>query len=141
MRAFCCKIGNETLPEDTEGPPGFYERRLLREIEEIELRLKELTAERDALRRQLIKARWEGHYLRDVNRKNSASRVLVEQRVLLALSESTKPLKSKQLFEIACLASFALKENTFRTHLHRMKAKALIENVGRGRWRGLVNPN
>lgn len=124
------------MPQDTSDTSSYYERRLIREIEDIELRMKELSDERDALRRQLIKARWENHHLRDVNRKNSASRVMVEQRVLSALEQASKPLTSSQLFEIARIANFELKENTFRTHLHRMKAKELIKSVGRGRWIG-----
>lgn len=123
------------MTPDSETVPSYYESRLQREIEEIELKLKELTAERDALRRQLIKARWEHHHLRDVNRKNSASRVLVEQRVLSTLEAATKPMTSRQLLEVARFANFELKENTFRTHLHRMKAKGLIESIGRGKWR------
>lgn len=115
--------------------PSYYERRLTQEIEEIELKLKELTAERDALRRQLIKARWENHQLRDVNRKNSASRVMIEQRILSALDQTPKPMTSSQLFSVARLANFELKENTFRTHLHRMKEKGMIANVSRGKWR------
>jgi hypothetical protein len=116
-------------------PLNYYEQRLTREIEEIELKLKELTTERDALRRQLIKARWETHQLRDVNRKNSASRVLVEQRVISSLDQSSKPMTSGQLFSVARLANFELKANTFRTHLHRMKEKGMIESVSRGKWR------
>jgi superfamily II RNA helicase len=126
------------LPDEDSSTTSYYERRLQQEIEAIELKLKELTAERDALRRQLIKARWENHHLRDVSRKNSASRVLVEQRVLAALEQATKPMTSSQLFSVARLANFELKENTFRTHLHRMKSKGLIENVSRGRWRGIA---
>ena len=126
------------MPDEDSSTTSYYERRLQHEIEAIELKLKELTAERDALRRQLIKARWENHHLRDVSRKNSASRVLVEQRVLAALEQATKPMTSSQLFSVARLANFELKENTFRTHLHRMKSKGLIENVSRGRWRGIA---
>ncbi len=126
------------MPDEDSSTTSYYERRLQQEIEAIELKLKELTAERDALRRQLIKARWENHHLRDVSRKNSASRVLVEQRVLAALEQATKPMTSSQLFSVARLANFELKENTFRTHLHRMKSKGLIENVSRGRWRGIA---
>lgn len=126
------------MPDEDSSTTSYYERRLQQEIEAIELKLKELTTERDALRRQLIKARWENHHLRDVSRKNSASRVLVEQRVLAALEQATKPMTSSQLFSVARLANFELKENTFRTHLHRMKSKGLIENVSRGRWRGIA---
>jgi len=120
---------------------SYYEKRLQKEIEEIESKLKELTFERDALRRQLIKARWENHDLRDVSRKNSATRVLVEQRVLTALAAAKKPMTSQQLFEEALTINFELKGNTFRTHLHRMKSKGLIENVKRGQWRGIVSPD
>lgn len=126
------------MSQDANETITYYERRLMREIEDIELRMKELSDERDALRRQLIKARWDNHHLRDVNRKNSAGRVMIEQRVLSALEQASKPLTSRQLFEIARLANFELKENTFRTHLHRMKAKGLIRSVGRGRWGGAI---
>ncbi len=126
------------MTSERDVQPSYYERRLQQEIEAIELRLKELTAERDALKRQLIKARWENHQLRDVNRKNSASRVLVEQRVIDALEQAKKPMTSSQLFEVAKLANFELKENTFRTHLHRMKQKGVIVNVRRGLWGALT---
>ena len=132
---------SETMAEEDVRPSSLYEKRLQIEIEDIELKLKELTAERDALRRQLMKARWENHDLRDVSRKNSASRVMVEQRVLSALEQASRPMTSGKLFEVARLANFELKENTFRTHLHRMKGKGLIENVSRGKWRGLVSPD
>ena len=128
------------MPESEKPTATYFERRLQQEIEAIELKLSELTAERDALRRQLIKARWENHTLRDVNRKNSASRVMVEQRVLAALEQAAKPMTSRKLFEVARLANFELNENTFRTHLHRMKGKGLIENVSRGKWRGIEKP-
>lgn len=123
------------MAEEDRAPTIYYERRLQQEIESIELRLKELSAERDALKRQLIKARWENHHLRDVNRKNSATRVMVEQRVLDALEQANKPMSSNQLLAVARLANFELKENTFRTHLHRMKSKGMIKSVGRGLWR------
>lgn len=123
------------MPEETEEPISFYERRLQREIEQIEIKLKELTAERDALRRQLMKVRWERHHLKDVSRKNSAGRVLVEQRIVNALKEEKNPINSKKLLAYARIANFSLKENTFRTYLYRMKKRGIIKSVGRGLWK------
>jgi len=114
----------------------YYERRLIREIEEVDLRIKELTDERAALQRQLMKARWENDSLKDVSRKNSGNRVMIETRVIDALEKTrSKPYSSSELYQEALKANFELKENTFRTYLHRMKEKGIIESVGRGLWR------
>lgn len=118
----------------SEEPQNYYERRLMREVEEIDLRIKELTEEKNALKRQLIKARWESSSLKDVNRKNSANRVMIESRVLDALKESPKALATYALYKEARKANFELKENTFRTYLYRMKEKNIIASVGRGLW-------
>ena len=114
--------------------PSYYERRLMREIEEIDSRLKELTDEKSALQRQLKKARWENSALKDVNRKNSGNRVMVETRVLDALKASPRPMRTTKLYQEGLKANFELKENTFRTYLHRMKARGLVVSVGRGIW-------
>jgi chorismate mutase len=114
----------------------YYERRLIREIEEVDLRIKELTDERAALQRQLMKARWENDSLKDVSRKNSGNRVMIETRVIDALEKTrSKPYSSSELYQEALKANFELKENTFRTYLHRMKEKGIIESAGRGLWR------
>jgi hypothetical protein len=118
-----------------EASSNYYERRLIREIEEIDLRIKELTDEKAALKRQLMKARWENDSLKDVSRKNSGNRVMIEQRVLDALKATTKSCSTPDLYKEALKANFELKENTFRTYLHRMKEKGLIVNAGRGMWR------
>ena len=115
-----------------EGGP--YEESLIRALEAIELQMKELEAERSALRRQLAKARMENNNLRDVNRRNSASRVMIERRVLEALTDSVKPLSTRKLYSFGQLANFDLKEGTFRTCLHRMKIKGLIESAAWGFW-------
>ncbi len=112
-----------------------YVRRLSREIEEIEARISELTAEKQALMRQLIKARWEESALKDVSRKNSGTRIMVEERILDALRASHDPLDNTHLFEAAKKANFELKPTTFRTYLIRLKEKNQIVSVGRGLWR------
>lgn len=119
----------------SEEPESYYERRLMREIEELEKRISELTQEQNALKRQLVKARWENSSLRDVSRKNSANRVMIENRVLEAMRKSSKPFSTAALFKEGLRANFELRENTFRTYLYRMKEKGLIRSVGRGLWR------
>lgn len=114
----------------------YYESRLQREIEAIDAKIRDLTAEKRALERQLMKARRESSSFADVNRKNSVSRIMIENRIIEALKRSPRPLTSKDLKYEAMHVEFSLKEATFRTHLHRMKMKGLIEPAGRkGLWR------
>lgn len=118
-----------------EAQSNYYERRLMREVEEIDARIKELTDEKFALLRQLKKARWENESLRDVHRKNSGNRVLAENKVLEALQNSSRAISTAKLYKEALQANFELRESTFRTYLHRMKGKGLIVSVGRGVWK------
>lgn len=114
----------------------YFEQRLQREIEEIDTRIRDLTAEKLALQRQLMKARREVSGLTDVNRKNSVTRIMIENRVLDALRNSPKPLGSKALLMEAMHVDFQLKATTFRTHLHRLKEKGVIASAGqRGFWK------
>jgi len=115
-------------------PRNYFEERLRSEIEAIEGKIAELRLEQNALKRQLMKARWETHALKDVSRKNSANRVMVEQRVLEELRSSGKAVSTAALYKAALIANFELKENTFRTYLHRMKEKGLIHSQRRGFW-------
>jgi hypothetical protein len=110
-------------------PISLYERRILHEIGEIESKIKELIQEKEALSRQLMKARREAANLSDVHRKNSVNRAMVEMRVLEALRNAKKPMRTKELFRAAQYVNFELNESTFRTYLHRMKNKNLIRNA------------
>lgn len=112
-----------------------YVRRLMREIEEIDTRISELNQEKAALQRQLTKAHWEASALKDVSRKNSGTRIMVEQRILDALRNAQKPLNNDALFSAAKRANFDLKPTTFRTYLLRLKEKGNIKPAGRrGLW-------
>ncbi|MCK0197392.1 hypothetical protein MWN34_10755 [Ancylobacter sp. 6x-1] len=120
-------------------PISYYERRLQREIEQIDVRIRELTQEKSALQRQLLKARQEASGLSEVSRRNSVMRIMIENRVLDALRSANKPLSSYELFQNARYANFELKENTFRTYLHRLKQRGLIASAGQpGRWRAIA---
>lgn len=114
----------------------YFETRLQREIEQIDLKIKELTEEKYALQRQLIKARRDISNLEDVNRKNSAARVMIERKVVEALTASGGPMHLSKLYGEAKVVDFKLKENTFRTHIHRFSQKGIIVPAGKpGMWK------
>lgn len=104
---------------------SYFEKRLSREIEEIEARVKSLNHERTVLQRQLAKARADRTGIQSVTRKNSLNRVLAENSVVEFLKEKERA-STTQLYRNAQLTNFDLKEATFRTYLHRMKRKDMI---------------
>lgn len=112
-----------------ETPISLYEQRILHEIGEIEVKIRDLNQEKAALMRQLMKARRETTNLTDVHRKNSVNRAMIEMRVIEALRQSKKPLKTAELYRAAQYVNFELNESTFRTYLHRMKNRNIIRNV------------
>lgn len=123
------------MKQVTEASPSAYERRLMRAIEDIQFKMRELAADRQALERQLMIARRENTYLNDVSRKNSANRVLVENRILEVLRAAPKPMANALLYREARDANHDLTNNTFRSHLHRLKKRGVIESAGRGLWK------
>ena len=76
----------------------YFEKRLMREIEEIEARIKELEAERRTLTRQLAKARADREGLKFTTRKNSVNRVLAENAILEALRSKKGPQSTRALY-------------------------------------------
>lgn len=70
------------------------------------------------------------------NRKNSVNRVLAENSVIELLQKEGRALSTSKLYRFARMANDDLKENTFRTYLHRMKNKGLICGAGHvGMWK------
>lgn len=113
---------------------SYFEKRLTREIEEIEARMKSLSEEKSALQRQLAKARADRTGIQSVTRKNSLNRVLAENSVIEYLKQKGTA-STAQLYRNAQLTNFDLKETTFRTYLHRMKRKDMIKTARTvGRW-------
>lgn len=109
---------------------------LTQELAEVEQRIKELRDEALALRRQIGKASVKRQGLEFATRKNSISRLLVENSVLETLRETGKPTKTAVLYKAAKVTNADLKENTFRTYLHRMKKKDLIQTARKaGEWK------
>ena len=130
---FCCDSRECNAVTDTA--ITYYEQRLQKEINDIESRIRDLTQEKLALERQLLKAR--RHSVSgEVSRKNSLTRVLIETKVLEILKSSTRPVTSTTLFREAQTVDLRLKNSTFRTYLHRMKSKGLIQLAGKsGVWK------
>jgi hypothetical protein len=113
-----------------------FERRLLKEVEKIETQIKELEIEKRALQRQIARSRSERTGIQNVTRKNSLNRVLAENSIIEFIRARGKECDTKQLYNNAKITNFDLKEATFRTYLHRMKYRRLIE-TGRsvGTWK------
>jgi len=113
-----------------------YEMRILQEIASVETRLRDLLAERQALRRLLAKERSRDKIISGVNRKNSIDRMLIEASILNSLKES-KYKSTKELYNIAKSVAPDLNYNTFRSHIHRLKERGLIinQNNRKGYWK------
>lgn len=129
-----CKIGlcNEM------GSPDFrtLERQLTAEIAAKDRAIGLLEQEREALRRVLYAARKRELGAQEVTRSNSLSRVMAEGAILDRLRQSRPaPVSVTQLQIVAGGAVYGLSESTFRSHLHRLKARGLIESPRRGWWR------
>src|SRR6185437_12077347 len=108
------------------------EEKILEEIAEIERRLAELSSERDALQRLLIRIHNERVGGRTDARINSGDRLLVESRILQALRDAGgTPVSTRQLLKEARVANPALKDGTFRSYLHRLRMRALISPAER----------
>ena len=112
------------------------EQKILEEIADRERRIRELQAEIESYRRMLFKARQQNALVKrvDVTRKNSVTRILVENSVLDTLIQSGRVRGTASLYRDARLVVSTLKEGTFRTTLHRMKNRGLISSVSDGKW-------
>lgn len=111
----------------------YLENSITRQILEIDNKLKELTSERRALERLLLRARQDEAQAREPIRRNSVNRVLVENRILEALRKSSSPVSNRDLLNAARAAVYNLKETTFRSHIKRMKDAEKIIAKGQ-RW-------
>jgi hypothetical protein len=113
------------------------ESTLLEEIADISAQIRDLMDQKAAVERLLFKARQQNELVKrsDVTRKNSVNRILVEGAILQSLGRTSGAISASSLYKDACLMVPRLKENTFRSYLFRMKARALIAPAGTGRWR------
>ena len=117
-------------PEDR----NVLETHLLAQLTDSEREIAKLERRRDTLRDMLLKVRRENAQLRDVTRKNSYDRILIEGRVVDLLRRAKKPVSTSRLFWEAKEISPYLPNSTFRSHLHRLKSKGLINSEVHGHW-------
>lgn len=118
-----------------EGPT--VEAQLVEQLAEIERKISDLEAERDALRRLITKVRHRDLATRDVTRKNSFDKILIESQIIEDLRRSRWPVAAATLLQNARSVKFGLKDSTFRSYLHRLKLAGAISPVPSrpGHWR------
>lgn len=113
-------------------PENQAEQRLLLELEDIQKRIASLEAERASLERLLVKLRRENLTKHEVTRSNSIDRIMVEKQTLEFLEKFDRPVPTAKIYNYVRITIPELKENTYRSHLHRMKKRGLI-NSPKGR--------
>lgn len=112
------------------------EKRILGQLEGIEAQIKELTDQKAALQRMLVQVRREKSGIPPDARKNSINRYAVEQRIQEVLGASHNHIATlEKLYREALHIDFDLKNGTFRTYLHRMKKRGMIERVGSAKYK------
>ncbi|HEX4408574.1 MAG TPA: hypothetical protein VH206_07370 [Xanthobacteraceae bacterium] len=112
------------------------EATLLEEIADLSGQIRNLMIQKDAAEQLLLKARQQSELVKrtDVTRKNSVSRILVEGSISQSLQRANGAVSAWSLYKDASLMVPRLKENTFRSHLFRMKKRGVIESAGTGHW-------
>ena len=114
---------------------GLLEDALVGELADLERQIGELQLQRAALQQVLLRVRRENASLRDVTRKNSLDRILIENRILEALKAAANPIPVRQLYVAARGVNPHLRSSTFRSHLHRLKQKgSIVSSRTRGHW-------
>ena len=111
------------------------ESKLVAQLTDIDTKIAELSLEKLALQRILKKTREQRIVSKDVTRKNSFSRIIIEQKIIETLQSSGRNCTSSYLLMHARSINFNLKPTTFRSYLHRLKARGVIEPTERGEWR------
>lgn len=118
-------------------PQTLLADQIIAQIAEIDRQINNLNQERQNYERLLVRARRQDAANREVTRKNSVGRILAEKAVLDTLAKSSgKGISSDRLFdEVRAIDPF-INPTTFRSHLHRLKTRGLIQNSKnrRGVW-------
>ena len=117
-------------PEDR----NVLETHILAQLTGLEREMAKMERQRETLREMLLKVRRENAQLRDVTRKNSYDRILIESRVVDMLRAAGKPVLTSRLFWAAKEINPQLPNSTFRSYLHRLKSKGAIDSEVHGSW-------
>lgn len=102
-----------------ETPP--LEKAIIRQISELDDEIGALETEKRALESLLLKTRKANVASRDVARKNSIPRILVEEKIFEALEIAEKPLSNEDLYRCTLAVIRDLNKNTFRSYIKRLK--------------------
>ena len=124
-----CNVAKAPDTPDLEAP-------LLAELARIERGIADLEAQRATLQGMITRYRQENIPLKDVSRKNSFKRIITEKKILETIAATPTHARADAIFRAACTVHFGLKESTFRSYLHRLKERGLIESSReRGYWK------
>jgi hypothetical protein len=124
------------MQQSINEPSSALEARLLRELAALNRQISELEKDKISLERILVRIRKEGLGKYEVNRKNSAGRLLIEKAILDRLREAQgRSVAIHELWKVARRVNPLVKEGTFRSYIHRMKARQEIEAPSYGNWR------
>jgi hypothetical protein len=119
--------------------PSVLEREILAHIDGIDKEISKLKSERLKAERMLFRARRDRQGLKDINRKNSLDRVIIENRIVQILTLEKTHMSIKQIYKDVLMMDSTVKESTFRSHIHRLSEKGLIKNSGiRGYWKKVI---
>lgn len=123
------------------GEPESLERRLLAEMRRINREIASLEEERQSIRRILLRSRRENVLNKEVARSTSIKRIIIERTIINYLQKlDGKSISTKYLRGEVDQVEPSIKDSTFRSHLHRLKVKGIIESPAHGRWR-IVKPS
>jgi hypothetical protein len=114
--------------------PRTVEEVCLADLERIEREISALQKEKEYITRVLARARQQNADLKDVTRKNSINRVLIESAIIRIIGESRPPVSAKRLNKMLSEIRHNMPDVTLRSYLFRMKQKGLIASAGRGAW-------
>jgi DNA-binding response OmpR family regulator len=104
------------------------EAQLLAQLAEIEAKISELILEKETLQRLITRLRHSSVPTRDVTRKNSFDRILLENTILETLRGAQgRPVSAAELLKAAQSVKFDLKPNTFRSYIHRLYKSGAIQ--------------
>ena len=129
-----------------DAKPSPIEGMLLTRLAGIERQIADLERERYAIQRLITKVRHENLTGQGITRKNSFDRIIAETAILAVLrrevgNKNRGFVRAGEVQNQIRHVVVNIKDVTFRTYLHRMKEKGLIEqSYPRGSWRLVKEP-
>jgi hypothetical protein len=111
------------------------ETELLAELGKITRKIAELEHERLTVQGMLQRLQRESVIRTDATRSNGFRRVLVENKIIELLGNHKQPYSVKALLGEIKFYFTGMKPTTFRSYLHRMHERGVIESSGYGFWR------